>query len=139
MLIERVDALAQLLRATFRPGAALAILADNRPEWIAIDLAVRNLIENASRHGLARGDIDVAIDCSGGQCLLRVSNDGEPVPDEETENVFRPYYRLRPGGKSGAGLGLSTVRQIAGQHGAMVTIARKADAQGCVVTVAFPR
>jgi two-component system sensor histidine kinase QseC len=100
---------------------------------------LRNLIENASRHGLARGDIDVAIDCSEGQCLLRVSNDGDPVPDEETENVFRPYYRLRPGGKSGAGLGLSIVRQIADQHGATVMIARKADAQGCVVTVAFPR
>jgi two-component system sensor histidine kinase QseC len=100
---------------------------------------LRNLIENASRHGLARGDIDVAIDCTDGQCLLRVSNDGEPVPEEETDNVFRPYYRLRPGGKSGAGLGLSIVRQIADQHGATVTIAHKADAQGCVVTVAFPR
>lgn len=100
---------------------------------------LRNLIENASRHGLARGDIDVAIDCADGHCRLRVSNDGEPVPADETENVFRPYYRLRPGGKSGAGLGLSIVRQIAGQHGAAVTIGRKADGQGCVVTVAFPR
>ena len=40
VLIERVEALAQMLRATFRPGAALAILADNGPEWITIDLAV---------------------------------------------------------------------------------------------------
>jgi len=40
MLDDRVGMLAQALRATCRPGAALAILADNGPDWIAVDLAV---------------------------------------------------------------------------------------------------
>lgn len=40
MLDDRVGTLAQSLRTTCRPGAALAILADNGPDWIAIDLAV---------------------------------------------------------------------------------------------------
>ncbi|AWL06991.1 sensor histidine kinase [Massilia oculi] len=99
---------------------------------------LRNLIDNASQHGMAQGDVDVSIACGDGVALLRVANDGAPVPDHECENVFRPYYRLRPGGGQGAGLGLSIVREIAGQHGATVALARKADGQGCVVTVAFP-
>lgn len=38
-LLQRVGAIAAALRAAFRPGAALAILADNGPDWIAADLA----------------------------------------------------------------------------------------------------
>lgn len=99
---------------------------------------LRNLIDNASKHGQARGDVDVSIACEDGAALLRVANDGDPVPQAEAENVFRPYYRLRPGGEEGAGLGLSIVKEIANQHHAVVSIARKPDGQGCVVTVAFP-
>lgn len=40
MLDDRVAALARSLLAAFEPGAALAILADNGPDWIAVDLAV---------------------------------------------------------------------------------------------------
>jgi len=35
----RVAALAEVLRASFRPHAAIAILADNGPDWIVADLA----------------------------------------------------------------------------------------------------
>jgi two-component system sensor histidine kinase QseC len=99
---------------------------------------LRNLIDNASQHGLADGDIDVAIVVEQKQVLLRVSNDGEPVPESEVERIFEPYYRLQTGAASGAGLGLSIVREIANQHRARVAVGRKPDGQGCVVTVAFP-
>lgn len=39
-LAARVSDIARVLRATFPPRAALAILADNGPDWIAADLAV---------------------------------------------------------------------------------------------------
>jgi signal transduction histidine kinase len=64
--------------------------------------------------------------------------DGEPVPEQEVERIFEPYYRLRPGTVSGAGLGLAIVREIANQCRARISIGRKASGQGCVVTVAFP-
>lgn len=99
---------------------------------------LRNLIDNASQHGVPHGDIDVALSSDGRSVSLQVSNDGEPVPESEVEQVFRPYYRLQPAAMQGAGLGLSIVREIANQHGARVSIGRKADGQGCVVTVAFP-
>ena len=99
---------------------------------------LRNLIDNASQHGLADGDIDVAVGGDDHAVWLQVSNDGQPVPDDEVERVFRPYYRLQSGAVTGAGLGLSIVAEIASQHGARVSIGRKADGQGCVVTVAFP-
>lgn len=101
---------------------------------------LRNLVDNASQHGAAGGDIDVAVLARDGRVLLQVANDGDPVPEDETERIFMPYVRLRSGAASGtgAGLGLSIVREIAGQHKAAVSVARKPDGQGCVVTVAFP-
>jgi two-component system sensor histidine kinase QseC len=99
---------------------------------------LRNLIDNASEHGLPGGDIDVAIVVEEEQVSLRVSNDGAPVPEDEVERIFEPYYRLEQGAASGAGLGLSIVREIANQHQARVSIGRNADNQGCVVTVVFP-
>jgi len=38
-LQQRVEDIAAVLRARFRPHAAIAILADNSPDWIAADLA----------------------------------------------------------------------------------------------------
>ncbi len=102
-----------------------------------LEQLLRNLIDNASQHGAPGGAIDVAVLARDGRVLLRVANDGVPIPDEETERIFLPYYRLQPGAVSGAGLGLSIVREIASQHQAAVSVGRKDDGQGCVVTVVF--
>lgn len=102
-----------------------------------LEQLLRNLIDNASQHGLPGGDIDVAIVPGQDQVLLQVSNDGEPVPEDEVERIFEPYYRLHSGAASGAGLGLSIVKEIADQHHARITVGRKPDKQGCVVTLAF--
>jgi two-component system, OmpR family, sensor histidine kinase QseC len=99
---------------------------------------LRNLIDNASQHGRAGGDIDVELLPRQGRVLLRVANDGDPIPDDEVARIFEPYYRLQAGAASGAGLGLSIVREIANQHKAELSVGRKPDGQGCVVTVTFP-
>lgn len=100
---------------------------------------VRNLVDNASQHGAPQGEIRLAVWRTGAQAMLEVANDGEPVPEEETARIFQPYYRIHPGASmGGAGLGLSIVREIALQHAAQVSLGRKPDGQGCVVTVALP-
>lgn len=99
---------------------------------------LRNLIDNASQHGRAGGDVDVDLLSRQDRVLLRVANDGDPIPDDEVARIFEPYYRLQAGAASGAGLGLSIVREIANQHRAALSVGRKPDGQGCVVTVTFP-
>ncbi|WP_296950468.1 ATP-binding protein [uncultured Massilia sp.] len=113
--------------------APLQVLGDR----YRLEQLLRNLIDNASQHGAAGGDVDVAVLARAGRVLLRVANDGVPVPEEETERIFLPYYRLQAGAVYGAGLGLSIVREIASQHQATVAVGRKDDGQGCVVTVTF--
>jgi signal transduction histidine kinase len=77
---------------------------------------VRNLIENAERHGAPPVDIDVRRE--GERASVTVSDHGPGVAPADRERVFTPFFRV-PGSESGSGtgLGLSLVRQIAHRHG----------------------
>ena len=85
---------------------------------------LRNLIENATRHGAPPVEIGVSRQAQVGRDFVRVTIDdeGPGIPEAERERVFEPFYRPkgRPEAAGGWGLGLSIVRQIASQHGGTV-------------------
>src|SRR5215467_8986470 len=91
---------------------------------------VRNLLDNAQRHG--KPPIRVELRRSGPQALLSVIDAGEGIPASEREHVFLPFYRLGSERK-GAGLGLALVRQIARLHGGEATVTVRSDARSCIV------
>ncbi|MEO8672395.1 MAG: HAMP domain-containing sensor histidine kinase [Tahibacter sp.] len=77
---------------------------------------LRNLLENAQRHG--RPPIQVDITQRDASIALCVSDAGAPIPAEQRERLFEPFYRRQGGNDGGgAGLGLALVRQIARRHG----------------------
>ncbi len=82
---------------------------------------IRNLLENARRHG-GGTPIEVTVG-AGASATLSVSDRGPGVPEAEREKIFEPFYRLRLSGEAGkgSGLGLALVRQIARGHGGEVT------------------
>ena len=77
---------------------------------------VRNLLENAAKHGLP--PIEIVGERDAGMVRLVVSDHGPGIAASERERIFEPFYR--PAGRSesagGWGLGLSLVRQIAQRH-----------------------
>ncbi len=87
--------------------------------------AVRNLLENAARHGRRAGQqlaVDVTLSVDGAQAVLQVDDHGPGVPPGQRERIFEPFYRL-PGAserEGGVGLGLALVRSIAQRHGGSV-------------------
>ncbi len=76
---------------------------------------LRNLVENALRHG--RPPVDVTVGREAGRAVIRVSDHGDGIADAEKETVFEPFRRARGAAKGGTGLGLSLVRKIARLHG----------------------
>jgi len=76
---------------------------------------IRNLLENARRHGAP--PVDVRVHRAGSTVELTVRDHGPGIPDAAGEDVFRPFRRLGTTEASGAGLGLALVRQIARRHG----------------------
>ncbi len=76
---------------------------------------IRNLLENARRHGAP--PVDVHVHRAGPTVELTVCDHGPGIPDAAGEDVFRPFRRLGTSAAGGAGLGLALVRQIARRHG----------------------
>ena len=98
-----------------------------------------NLIDNAVRHNIPGGDIQVATRTSGGHAVLSVTNSGQVIPAAEVDRLFQPFQRLgpRPARRDGGhGLGLSIVRAIATAHGATIA-ARALPGGGLAVDVTF--
>lgn len=89
---------------------------------------VRNLLENAARHG--RPPVRVDVHRAAPQAVLDVADAGWGVPEADRERVFAPFQRLGAEAK-GAGLGLALVRQIARVHGGDAVVAPRLDAASC--------
>ena len=88
----------------------------------ALRRCLTNLVENALTH--ARNiRISVRNRKTGIECL--VEDDGDGIPADRREDVFKPFFRLdvsRNPETGGAGLGLSIARDIARGHGGDVTL-----------------
>ncbi len=135
---ERVDLTALVAEECTRIGAQ----CDARPAAVQgsprlLRRLVRNLLENARRHGHgAPFEAKVFVDRGA---VLEVSDRGPGVAADERERIFEPFYRARGAAESagGAGLGLALVRRIAEQHGGgVVCLAR--DGGGSVFRVTLP-
>lgn len=77
------------------------------------------LLDNAQKYS-SPGVVDVQL-CRQGrnQCLLTVSNPGNPIPQDELESIFQRFYRsdnARTNSDS-FGLGLSIAQRITQEHG----------------------
>jgi signal transduction histidine kinase len=90
---------------------------------------VRNLIENARRHG--RPPVGIEVSRDGARAVLEVTDAGDGIPEQEREDVFLPFHRLRGDGQ-GTGLGLALVRQIARLHGGDAMVAPRPDHPACL-------
>lgn len=116
---EPVDLLALAAEECARSDAALegdhAVIAGD-PRLLR--RLLRNLLENARRHG-GGTPVEVRVRKSDGGAEFTVCDRGPGVPESERDRIFEPFYR--PGGmrerEGGVGLGLSLVRSIARRHG----------------------
>jgi signal transduction histidine kinase len=136
---ERQDV--DLLAVAAQEAARHGLAAEGKPVTVKGDerlltRMVRNLIQNAVRHGAP--PVEIAVGSRAGHPCLTVRDHGPGITDEEKERVFEPFYR--PSGRAeasgGWGLGLALVRQIAELHGAHVSIETPADG-GARFTVEF--
>lgn len=98
---------------------------------------VANLVQNAIRHNVDGGHVLIDLSPDGG---LVVYNTGPHVPNEQVDELFVPFRRLRAdrtGSSEGVGLGLSIVVAIANAHGGSVHATANLEG-GLSVRVALP-
>lgn len=98
--------------------------------------AVSNLLSNAMSHGAPGTPIKVVGECSAGQVIISVANQGQEIPAELRENLFRPFQRGRTSEGEGLGLGLHIASTIARAHGGVIAV--DSNAAGTVFSVQLP-
>lgn len=100
---------------------------------------IRNLLENAQRHG--GQEVSLAVSADASQLQIEVADRGPGVPADERERIFEPFYRSSHASEQhgGVGLGLSLVRSIARQHGGTVQCLARDDGTGARFVVTLPK
>jgi signal transduction histidine kinase len=101
---------------------------------------IANLVDNAIRHNVPGGRVEVTTTTVAGNAVLTVVNTGPPVPDAEIGRLLQPFERLaddRAGDSEGLGLGLSIAQAIASAHEAVLTVRARRDG-GLAIEVRFP-
>lgn len=107
----------------------------------ALQILLRNLVDNAVRYTPAGGTVTVEVGAGNGVAWLEVLDDGPGVPEAEHERIFDRFHRGPPdliANSSGSGLGLSIVRRIALLHGAQVASGEGLGGRGFGIRVTFP-
>ena len=79
-----------------------------------------NLIKNALQAGAKHIDISARMGLDD-EVIVRVANDGEPIPVSAQEQIFIPFYTTK---KEGSGIGLSISRQIMRNHNGSIELVR---------------
>lgn len=87
--------------------------------------AVENVIRNAKKY--ANKQINVTIDIEKTDLIIIVDDDGPGIPEDQYEEIFRPFYRIeedRARQTGGTGLGLAIVFNAVQQHKGTVSASR---------------
>jgi signal transduction histidine kinase len=136
-VVDRVQSDASERGAEVKIEGALdasGIVVEADPQLL--QLAARNLLDNAVRYNDDRGVVIVTVDPA--RPGFTVENTGRELGDDEVAALGEPFHRgeaSRPADREGFGLGLSIVRAVAAAHGGELEL-RPRPGGGLVATLA---
>jgi PAS domain S-box-containing protein len=140
-----VTAALEPFEADFRDkgvGLLTALPADLPDVWAdttRVNHVFANLLSNALRYTSPGGEVKVAAAADDEWVHFSVSDTGVGIPEEYLPRVFEPFFRVPDqGAETGAGLGLSIVKEIVEAHGGAVG-AESAPKQGSKFTFTLKR
>lgn len=103
----------------------------------ALSALLRNLIENAERHG--GGSCDVTVRADPGDWVITVADHGPGIAPAEREAIFDRFHRGSGAtGAPGSGLGLAIAAASARAHGGSVSL-QETPGGGATFVVTLPR
>ncbi len=124
-----------------RRGQRLLLESDGRGrirgDSEALDMMVRNLVDNAVKYSPAGGTIVVGVTGDMEGVHLSVTDNGPGIADRHKEKVLQRFYRIADGATTGSGLGLAIVQWVVEQHHALLRL-EDAPGGGLRCRVSFP-
>lgn len=105
-----------------------------------IEMAIRNLVENAINYSLDGTRVAIALREVNGLAEISVSDQGVGISEKEKERIFERFYRVDPArsrATGGTGLGLSIVKHVITNHGGDVSV-WSVEGEGSTFTIRLP-
>jgi two-component system osmolarity sensor histidine kinase EnvZ len=102
-----------------------------------IKRCINNLIDNALKYGKK---VNIELTKKSTNIFIKIEDDGPGIPENEYENVFKPFYKIDKGradAKSSVGLGLSIASDIVRSHGGSIKL-EKSKLSGLGIKIFLP-
>ncbi len=103
----------------------------------ALQILMRNLVDNAVKFTPPGGRVDLEIRRGADALVLSVEDSGPGVAQEDRERVLDRFFRVARTETTGSGLGLAIVKSIVELHGASLALGRSERLGGLRVEVRF--
>jgi signal transduction histidine kinase len=128
-------------------GHRLIVTHPGRPVWATADVArmtqvVGNLLTNAAKYSEEGARIDLSLEESNGDAVIRVRDTGLGIPREMLPRVFELFTQINrtlDRAEGGLGIGLTLVRSLVEMHGGSVSAHSDGIGKGSEFTVRIPR
>lgn len=103
-----------------KPDESVIVKADSSQ----IQQVILNIIKNAVESINDEGIIEISIKSRSEGVELTISNNGEPILEKDSRQLFTPFFTTKPDGK---GIGLTFVREVLTRHNADYSLFTSAD------------
>lgn len=122
------------ITAEVEPGIYAVIDAEG------MEMALRNLLENALLYSPVSPEIRVSLKRSGRHCLLEFNDNGKGLKKSDLDRIFDMFYRVRTPGENirGTGLGLYIVKSVVNAHGGKISVESAGPGKGCTFRITLP-
>ncbi|MBN1585391.1 hypothetical protein JW899_03425 [Candidatus Uhrbacteria bacterium] len=111
----------------------VSILGDRR----RIEEVILNILGNAANYIDNDRRVTISLAPQDGRAVIRVTDTGIGIPEEDIGKVFRRFFRGNSGDRKGTGLGLAICRRIVDLHGGTIGIQSRIGL-GTTVTISIP-
>ena len=120
------ELIGDIVKTVEKKGVELTIKEKNTIQTsgrqIQLKRAFNNIIDNSQRYAKK---IEIILYTNEKDCVIEFNDDGEGIPRDKYEDVFKPFFTLDPSRnklKGESGLGLTITRDIIRSHGGDVKL-----------------
>jgi len=111
-------------------------------EDVRLERMLTNLIDNAVSFSPPGAVVEIGATLAEEEVIIRISDEGPGVPEQERESIFRRFHSERPDSESfgqHSGLGLAIARTIVEGHQGRISVRDRVDGKrGACFEIALP-